>query len=76
MDHAREVAHRALGAARRWGERGNEARARFLMGEIYEACGEGGRARDEYEETLAVAERSAMRQLRDKCLLNLTKLSN
>jgi hypothetical protein len=69
------TAHRALETARRWGERGNEARARFLLGELYEASGEVEHARTEYEEALAIAKHGAMHQLSDKCLFNLTRLS-
>jgi hypothetical protein len=55
-DHAgAEAAGRALEASLRWGERGNEARARALLADVHEAF-RGLAREDRYREALAIAE--------------------
>jgi class 3 adenylate cyclase/tetratricopeptide (TPR) repeat protein len=73
---ARAAAQRALGLARQHKERGHEAYALRLLGEIaaHEDPLDIGKAEDHYRQALALAEELAMRPLLAHCHVGLGKL--
>lgn len=75
-DRAQEVGLRAVDAAQRWGERGNEAWARCLLGDV--AAARRGRrdAETRYREALAIAEQLGMPPVRARCSDGLTRLAS
>jgi transcriptional regulator with AAA-type ATPase domain/predicted ATPase len=75
-DRASEPAERALQVARKHGERGHEAYALRLLGEIASRAGpaEAEKADALYREAMVLAEELGMRPLRARCLLGLGRL--
>jgi tetratricopeptide (TPR) repeat protein len=76
LDHAAEHAKQALDFAAQHGERGHEAWALRLCGEIGARTDlvEGGTAEEQYRRALALAEELGMRPLQAHCHLGLGKL--
>jgi class 3 adenylate cyclase/tetratricopeptide (TPR) repeat protein len=75
-DDASEVGRRALDRARKFKERGHEAWALHLFGEIaaYKDLPDVGEAEDHYRQALALAEELGMRPLIAHCHVGLGKL--
>ena len=75
-EKAKEVARRALDLARNNKERGNEAYAVRLLGEIaaHKDFPDVGEAEDHYRQALALAEELGMRPLIAHCHVGLGKL--
>jgi tetratricopeptide (TPR) repeat protein len=75
-DEAMPLAQRALEHARQYNERGNEAWALRLLGEIWghRDPPEGQQAEDHYRQALALAEELGMRPLQAHCYLGLGTL--
>ncbi len=76
LDRAQEVGLRALEAAQRWGERGNEAWVRCLLGDVASARGERREAQTDYREALAIADHLEMAPVRARCSEGLTRLAS
>jgi len=72
-DHvqAQEAARRALEAALRWGERGNEGWAKCALAMAAAARGDAAEMEARYEEALAIAEQLEMAPLRERCRVGL-----
>jgi tetratricopeptide (TPR) repeat protein len=75
IDPATKVAREALDLARRHGERGNEAEALRVLGEVAIAHGDMTAADAHLRDALALAQQLAMRPLVAHCHLGLGKLS-
>jgi len=77
MDEAAAVAGRGLMLSLERGERGTEARARYVLGEIAakDIGGDGSAAQQHLHEALALAEELGMRPLVAQCHLALATLS-
>jgi len=73
-DRAQEVGPRAVDAARNWGERGNEAWARCMLGDAAAARRDLPEAETRYQEALAIAEQLGMAPVRARCTDGLTRL--
>ncbi len=75
-ERARDMAARALTSARQRGERGHEALARWLLGELTDRLdpGDARAVEAHYGEALALAEPRSMRPLVAHCHLGLAKL--
>jgi tetratricopeptide (TPR) repeat protein len=73
-EHARVAAARALDLARRHGERGDEAWALRLFGEVDARLDRAADALDHYERSLSLAEELEMRPLVAHCQLGLGRL--
>jgi predicted ATPase len=67
IDDAARFAERALETARRWGERGNEARARLALAKAHMAAGDRGSAGFELRASLELAEQMGMIQVANAC---------
>src|SRR5262245_52808491 len=78
MDEAAAVAGRGLKLSLERGERGTEARARYVLGQIAakETGGDGSAAEQHLREALALAEEIGMRPLVAQCHLALATLSH
>ena len=76
LDSALELGHQALTLAREHGERGHEAWALLLLGEIASHCdpSEAQKAEDHYQQALAFATELGMRPLVAHCHHGLGKL--
>jgi tetratricopeptide (TPR) repeat protein len=76
LEQAQEIGRQAVETAQRWGERGNEAWAHCLLGDIATSC----RARQEgpahYQEALAIAEELEMAPVRARCSAGLNRLGS
>ena len=75
-DRAQEVGLRAVHAARRWGECGNEAWAQCVLGDAAAACRDRLEAETRYREALAIAEQLGMAPVRARCSDGLTHLAS
>src|SRR5262249_5405974 len=77
IDEAVSSGQRALDIARRLGQRGNEARTLYLLGNIYrcERSADLSQARAAYHEALALAHELGMRPLKAQCHLALGELA-
>jgi tetratricopeptide (TPR) repeat protein len=77
MDEAAAVAERGLTLSLERGERGTEARARYVLGEIAakDSSGDGSVAEQHLHEALALADEIGMRPLVAQCHLALATLS-
>ena len=78
MDEAVSSGQRALDLARRLGQRGDEARTLYLLGNIHR-CGmsaDASQARKDYQEALALAHELGMRPLEAQCHLALGELAS
>jgi len=77
IDEAVSSGQRALDLARRLGQRGVEARALFLLGNIhgYGESAKANRAGEAYHEALALAHELGMRPLEAQCQLALGELA-
>ena len=76
IDDALSTCDEALGLARRWRERGHEAIALYISGEIFAQCGplDAPNAEAHYRGALAIAADVGMRPLAAHCHLGLGKL--
>ena len=77
VDRAKEMAERAIDLAGRFGERGLEALALHVLGDVLaiDAVGDVERAHHQYERAKAIGEELGMRPLLAHCHLGLGKLS-
>jgi hypothetical protein len=75
IDPATKAAREALDLARRHGERGNEAEALRVLGEVAIAHGDMTAADAHLRDSVALAQQLAMRPLVAHCHLGLGKLS-
>src|SRR4029079_8393710 len=74
-DLADDAGQRAVETAQRWGERGNEAWARCLLGNVALAQGHRQEAETRYHEALAIAAPLAMAPLEARCSDGLRQLT-
>ena len=74
LDRALEAARDALADAAASGQRGNEARAHLLVGEVQAAVGSCVEAEQSYRAALALATELGMRPLAARCHLDLAAL--
>jgi tetratricopeptide (TPR) repeat protein len=75
-DRAQEVGLRAVDAALRWGERGNEAWAHCVLGDVAAARRDWREADTRYREALAIAEQLGMAPVRGQCSDGLARLAS
>jgi tetratricopeptide (TPR) repeat protein len=74
-DLAHDAGYRAVEAAQRWGERGNEAWARCLLGNVALAQGRWQEAETRYHDALAIAAPLAMAPVQAQCSEGLKHLA-
>jgi tetratricopeptide (TPR) repeat protein len=77
IDEAQTTAQRALDLAREIGQRGDEARTLYLLGNIYGygASPKASQARDSYQQALSLAHELGMRPLEARCHFALGELA-